>query len=209
MSDRDRRAIVVCLVVVAAAAGYRLVLSPMVEQWQAARASVATAEAQVDAVGQRLDRLDSVRRRLSERYGPGVGRPLATVEALRVAFPEAVRAAVEAGGAEARRVEVQGVRKLRDVPGVASLSLRVTAVGGDGAIPEVLRQVAAGPYPAVVESLNLSMDEPNRREKWEMVMVVSTPGLDVGSGAVASIGGAERAGVLPGAGAVPGAGGVR
>ncbi len=180
MTTRDRRAVVVCLVVVAAAAGYRLGLAPAVARWQGARASVGAAEAQIDTVENRLDRLDGVERRLEARYGPGVGRPLSTVEALRVAFPEAVRGAVEAAGAEPRQVEVQGVRKLRDVPGVSSLSLRVRAVAENDAVPELLRQLAAGPYPTVVESLNLTMDEPGGRDKWEAVLVVSTPGLDAG-----------------------------
>ncbi|MEM9418794.1 MAG: type II secretion system protein GspM [Planctomycetota bacterium] len=180
MSERDRRALIWGGVLIGIAVLYRFALSPVVDQWQEARDAVASQSVMLTQYEEKLEKRSGIRKRLEQRYGPGVNRPLPTADDAQVAFPRSVQQAIGRGGAQARQVEVQGLRRLRDYPGIELLSLRVQVTCEPNAIPAMLAELTRADMPVVVESVNLSMPQRGQRQRWEATLVVSTPTLKGG-----------------------------
>lgn len=181
MSPRDRRAVLWGAILIGLAVLYRVGLSPLVDQWSEARATAASQSAMLAQFEDRLEKRSDIRDRLEKRYGPGVHRSLHTVDEAQVAFPRSVQQAISRGGAQAKRVEVQGLRRMRDLPGVELLSLRVQVVCEPHAIPGMLKELSQADIPVVIESVNLSMPQRGQRQQWEATLVVSTPTLSGGN----------------------------
>ncbi|MEM1109520.1 MAG: hypothetical protein AAGH99_12610 [Planctomycetota bacterium] len=177
MSARDRRAILIGAVLIGLAVLYRVALTPLFDQWGQARADVTAQAAMLDQFEGKLERRSDIRKRLEPRYGPGVHQSLSTADEARVAFPRSVQQAIQQGGAATKQVEVQGLRRLRDLPGVELLSLRVLVTCKPDAIPGIFRELSQAELPTVVESVNLRMPNRGQRQKWEATLVVSTPTL--------------------------------
>lgn len=177
MSDRDRRALVWGAVLIGVAVLYRVGLSPATDRWGEARASAGAQSAMVEQFEDKLEKRDEVRERLEARFGPGVHAPLRSMDEARVVFPKAVQEAIGRAGASAKQIEVQGSRRVRELPGVEMLSLRVQVECEPPAIPNVFKELAAAELPVVVESVNLSMPQRGQRQQWQATLVVSTPAL--------------------------------
>ncbi|MEM1027834.1 MAG: hypothetical protein AAGJ38_07100 [Planctomycetota bacterium] len=175
MSSRDRRALLLGAVLIGLAVLYRVGLSPVMGQWSEARATAASQSAMLAQYEERLEKRADVRKRIEPRYGPGVHRALVTVDEAQVAFPRSVQQAIRRGGAEVKQVEVQGLRRVREMPGIEMLSLRVQVVCEPNSIPRMFRELAGADIPVVIESVNLSMSQRNQRRKWDAALVVSTP----------------------------------
>ena len=182
MSNRDRRALIWGGLLIVAAAVYRFGLSPAVDQWQQVRAESQQQLALLEGLESKLERRAQIMRRLEARFGPGVGQPIPGSEAAAVAFPRTVQEAVSRGGGKATQIEVQGLRRLRDIPGVELLSLRLRIDCPADAIPEVLRQLRAAELPVMIESMNLEMARTGQRDEWQATVVVATPTLSQGRG---------------------------
>lgn len=159
---------------------YRFGLSPVVGQWQEARSTVASQSGMLAQYEDKLEKRSNIRERLEQRYGPGVNRSLPTPDEAQVAFPRSVQQAVGRGGAQAKQVEVQGTRRMRDFPDIELLSLRVQIMCEPHAIPGMLAELTRADMPVVVESVNLSMPQRGQRQQWEATLVVSTPTLKGG-----------------------------
>ncbi|CAN0443370.1 unnamed protein product, partial [Ectocarpus fasciculatus] len=125
MSPRDRRALIFGAGIIGVAVLYRLALAPAVAQWGQARADTVSQTQRIVQFEERLEKRNDIRQRLMERFGPGVQAPLLSVDEARVAFPRSVQEAFGRAGASARQVEVQSVRRVRDLSGVELLSIRV------------------------------------------------------------------------------------
>lgn len=177
MSARDRRAVLIGAVLIGLAVLYRVALTPVFDQWGQARADAAAQTAMLDQFEEKLERRTAIRKRLEPRFGPGVNQPLRTVDEARVAFPQSVQQAIQRGGAAARQVEVQGLRRVRDLPGVELLSLRVQVSCEPHAVPTMFKELGQAEVPTVVESVNLTMPQRGQRQRWEATLVLSTPTL--------------------------------
>lgn len=178
MSSRDRRALLIGAGVVLAAVVYRVALSPAVAVWSEARQAVIDHESVIDRVDVQIDRREAIHARLRERFGPAIDRPLPMLEDVQVAFPKVVRDAMGKGGAQPGSVDIQGVRKLRDVPGVSLVTLRVNAVCDANAIPAVLDGLRTADRIVIIDAIELSMAQPGNRSKWTMTLQLSTPALE-------------------------------
>ncbi len=177
MNDRDKRALRIGGVLVGVAVLYRLVLSPMLAGWAEARAEGAMYTTRIIQFEDKLDRREDLRKRLRERYGSAIDRPLLSIDELRVAFPRSVQDALSRASIEITQVEVQGVRRLRNVSGVSSFALRVRGTCNDRAIPAMLNELRKADQVVVIDSLDLTMSAPGRRDQWQLVLTLSTPGL--------------------------------
>ncbi|MEM7624205.1 MAG: hypothetical protein AAF333_01110 [Planctomycetota bacterium] len=175
MSPRDRRALILGGLFIAVAVLYRVVLSPVMGQWGEARAAAEARSTMVERFEEQLERRDKIRGRLEPRFGLGVHDALRTVDEARVAFPRSVQEAIGRGGATAKQVEVQGVRRLRDVPGVDLLSLRVQVDCQAPVIPQLFSELCRADVPVIVESVSLVMPQPGQRQNWQANLVLSTP----------------------------------
>ncbi len=177
MNDRDRRALVIGVVLVAAAGAYRFGLSPALDHWREARSVAAQRQAVVDDLHAKLGRRDALMARLEPRFGPGVHEPLDAAENVQITFPRAVQQAISRGGGKPTQIEVQGLKRIRGVTGVELLSLRVRIDCPSRSIPEILQQLRAAELPVIVESLDMVMANNNRRDEWRLSMTLSTPSL--------------------------------
>ena len=178
MSSRDRRALLLGAGVVLAAVLYKVALSPAMTTWSEARQAVANQDALIARIDAQIDRRQAIHARLRDRYGPAIDRPLPTLEDMQVKFPKVVRDAMGRGGAQPGSVDIQGVRRLRDVPGVSLMTLRVNTVCGGNAIPAVLDGLRTAEQIVIVDSIELSMAQPGNRGKWTMILQLSTPTLE-------------------------------
>ena len=178
MNDRDRRALLWGGALVAAAVLYRVVLSPAVDRWGEARAEGALYTQRLEQAENKLERRDVLFDRLADRFGPAVTQPLQPLEQVRVAFPQAVQAALGRAGVQPQQVEVQGVRRLRGVTGVSTLSLRIQANVGDASIARLFNELRNCGHTVVIDSVNLSMAQPGQRQQWQLMLSLSTPALE-------------------------------
>jgi len=177
MSSQDRRAIFWGAAFIGLAVLYRLVLSPVVDQWREGRASAEAQLVMIEQFENKLEKRSEIRTRLAQRFGPGVHDPLRTADEARIAFPRYVQEAIRRGVASAQKIEVQGVRRVRDVPGVALLSLRAEVYCEPESIPRFLKELGAAEVPVIIESIGLSMRQQGQRGKWRATLLLSTPTL--------------------------------
>ena len=175
MSPRDRRALVIGGLIIGVAVLYRVLLSPVVGHWQEARDGAAVQAAMVERFEEQLEKREQIRGRLEARFGPGVHDSLGTIDETRVAFPRSVQEAIGRGGANAKQIEEQGVRRLRDLPGVDLFSVRVQVDCEAPAIPKMFRELQRADVPVLIESVNLVMAQPGQRQNWQATLVLSTP----------------------------------
>ena len=182
MNQRDRRAIFAGGLLILVAVIYRFGFSSAFAQWQQVRAESQQQLTLLDGLESKLERRGQILRRLEPRFGPGVGRPIPAAEDAAVAFPRTVQEAVGRGGGKATQLEVQGTRRLRDLPGIDLLSLRLRVDCPAESIPEVLRQLQAADLPVILESINFEMARAQQRDQWQATLVVSTPTLSQGRG---------------------------
>ena len=179
LSARDRRAITIGVAAIALGLVVRLVVMPVLAHWGELRATTSDYEQVVSTIEQKLKRRDALVNRQRLRFGPGVDRPLESVEAVQISFPQTVQKVLGAGGLGVSNVEPQGSRKLREVPGVMLVSLRVRCAGGPDALPQALAAIQGSEQLIIVDSFDLAMAKPGDRGNWSVTMQVSTPALEV------------------------------
>ncbi len=179
MTPRDRKAIYLGAAVISVGLMVRFVVMPTVSHWRDLRAVVSEGEARVVAFEQKLDRLDALVMRQRVRYGGGVDKLLEPVDRVQISFPQSVQKALGKGGLGVSSVDPQGVRKLREAPGVLWVSLRVVCSGGPEALPKALAEIQSSEQLIIVDSFNLTMLKPGDRSKWAVTMMVSTPALEM------------------------------
>ena len=177
MSGRDRRALILGVLAIGVVVLYRLALSPAIATWQQERADAAEQVALLEELETKLDRRAQILRRLEPRFGPGVREALRPASETQIAFPRTVQEAIARGGGSATQVEVQGLRRIRSLPGVELLSLRVRLDCPADAIPQVLQQLQQAALPVIIESMSLDMAQAGQRDQWRATLVVSTPSL--------------------------------
>lgn len=180
LSERDRRAIWIGAGLIGLGLLLRVVVMPVVAHWRELRSSAYEGAARVAAIEQKLNRRDALVDRQRARFGPGVDKPLQPVEQVQISFPQSVQKALGKGGLGVSSVEPQGVRKLREVPGVVLVSLRVRCGGGPDALPQALAAIQGYEQLIIVDSFNLTMTKPGERNQWSVNMLVSTPALEAG-----------------------------
>ncbi len=179
MTTREKRTVFIGLGVVVVAVLLNLVLRPGLDAWQAARGTIAQHELQLENLeGQLADR-DIKRRQLAQKYGPAVSKPLVTVSEARVAFPEAVQNALKRGGLGVSTVTLQNVRRVREVPGVSLVSLRVEGGTQGKQLADVLASLRASEVLALVEDLRIERGDGGGPDgaPYTLSFVLSTPAL--------------------------------
>jgi hypothetical protein len=93
-----------------------------------------------------------------------------------------VQARLEAGGVAPKSLEIQGVRRLREVRGVALVSLRAQIVCEPAQLPKLLATLRQGEFPTLVDSADIRMERARQRQKWEVSITLSTPALETDRG---------------------------
>ena len=158
--------------------GVKLILMPFVSHWRDLRSTVSSYEQQMSQIELKLNRRDAIAGRQLHRFGPGAAARLEPVEQVQRVFPQAVQKTLGAGGLGVSNVEPQGVRKLRDAPGLVLVSLRVRCGGGPDSLPQALAAIQKAERLIIVDSFDLSMPNPDDRKSWSVNMLLSTPALE-------------------------------
>lgn len=173
LTQRDKRAMVLGGAVLLVALLAHYVIVPGIDRWQAARAAAAQYESKLVDLQTRLDRRDSVLQRLEAKYGPAVHRPVDDVETLSTAFPEQMQALLGSAGIGFTSIELQSVQKVRDVPGLAMVSVRVQGTSNPNQMAKFM--AAAATAERIVLLDRLQMTRKDRPDQWNVSFVLSTP----------------------------------
>ncbi|MCC6682024.1 MAG: hypothetical protein IT445_14075 [Phycisphaeraceae bacterium] len=177
MNDRDRRALRIGLLVVAAALLWRFAAWPAMQHWRDARAAVAAYDQQLTSLEQRLADRDAAASRLRQRYGDAIEKPLLSLDETRVLFPQAVQEALRQSGMNVERLELQNVRRLRQSPQVSMISLRVEGSCEGSALPRVLASLRQSQRLTVVDRYETTMANEGDRRNWTVRMILSTAAI--------------------------------
>lgn len=153
------------------AVAWRGGLGGAVAAWGEARERLNAESARLADLGRRAQQRDAVAGRLRQRLGPAADAPLPGVVAAQAAFPGEVRAALGRAGLEVGSVAAQGVQRVRELPGVSRVRVRVEGVAPGGAVPAVLAATRSLPRVTRVEELQLTKEG----DKWSLRMALSTP----------------------------------
>jgi len=178
LTARDRRAVWIGSAVIGLGLILRTVVMPAAAHWGDLRAVVSEGESRMAAIEQKLERRDAVVMRQRARFGPGVENPLLPVQRVQISFPQSVQKALGQGGLGVLSVEFQGVRKLREAPGVVMVLLRVRCAGGPDALPQALAAIQNAEQLIIVDRFDLTMTQPDDRGNWSVNMLLSTPALE-------------------------------
>lgn len=180
LSARDRRAVMVGLALIGLGLLARFIVVPGLEHWRDVRAVMSDGTARLMIVEQKIKRRDAVVDRQRQRFGQAVGQPLATIEEVRVSFPKTVQQALGQAGLGVSSIELQGVRKLREAPGVSLVSLRVRGMCGAPALPQALEALRSAEQLVIVDRFEIGLVKSDSRDQWSVTLVVSTPAIQGG-----------------------------
>ena len=155
MNAREKRTVLIGGAVIAVAVILNLGLRPVFAAWGEARETMAAHRDRVDTLEQRLDRREVKARQLTQKYGPSVTAPLPTETDAKVSFPEATQKALRSGGMGVSSISLQGARRLRDVPGVSLLTVRVDGSVSGAKLAEAFATLRGSELLALVEDARL------------------------------------------------------
>jgi len=130
LSARDRRAVRLGAIVVAAAVVVRVAVMPWADSWLNAREGIAADGQSLADLQKQLQRALRQRRRMVEAFGPGAVAPLPDAEAAPIRLLQAAQEVLGKGGFKITGYEPQAARPLRDkdkgvVKGVLVVPLQV------------------------------------------------------------------------------------
>ena len=171
MNAREKRVVVAGGALVLVAVVWRGGLGEGVAAWGQARERLSAESARLEDLGRRAEQRDAVAGRLRQRLGPAADAPLPGVVVAQASFPAQARGALGDAGLEVGSVSVQGVQRVRELPGVSLVRVRVEGTAGGDAVPAVLAATRSLPRVTRVEELQLAKED----DRWSVRMVLSTP----------------------------------
>ena len=171
MNAREKRVVLVGAALIVVGAVWRGGAADAVARWGDARAQLAAESARVADLTRRAERRDAVGGRLRQRLGPAATQPLPAVVEAQAGFPAAVRAALGGAGLSIASVSVQGVQRVRELPGVSLMKVLVEGSADGGQLPAVLAGTRSLPRVTRVEELRLVKEN----DAWSVRLVLSTP----------------------------------
>lgn len=172
LSQRDRRAILLGAGLLALLLGYRFVLSPWLDSWSDARARIELAASQESALRAQVAQLRSQERMLGPIYGEAINAPLPTVEDARLSFVKVTEDLLKSSGLEVRGIRSQPMTDLRELPGVALVSLQANCVGRPNSIAQCLAKMGESEQVVLVQKLDVTPD--GNGDKMSVSMVLAT-----------------------------------
>ena len=175
MSTRDRRAVVIGTVALAAILIVKFAVLPWIDHWRDARDRIDQARATLTEYENKSTRLTNLQRRLAQTYGQAVEQPLDDVKATKIGFHKVVQDLLTAGGFRLESMQPQAVRSIRkQVPGVALLPVRVVGKCQMQQLAKCLAEVRKAARLILVERIDVSSD-PKKPTELSVTMVLATP----------------------------------
>jgi len=162
ISSRDRRAMVVGGVALAAILVVKFAVMPWAYQWLDTRDDIRQVRDTLASYETRFKRLEVLNKRLVLTYGKAVGEPLEDIELTRVRFHKVVQDVLKAAGFKMESLQPQAARSIRKrVPGVAVFPIRVVGKCQIQQLAKCLAQVRAAPCLIIVDRVNVTSDPKN------------------------------------------------
>ena len=171
MNAREKRVVLAGGLLVVAAVAWAGGAGDAAARWGEARERLAAEADRVAELGERARRRDAVAGRLRQRLGPAAAAPLPTVVEAQADFPTAVREALGGAGLGVASVSVQGVQRVRELPGVSLVRVLVEGSAEGGSVPAVLAGTRSLPRVTRVEEVVLTQEDGG----WSTRMTLSTP----------------------------------
>lgn len=174
LSSRDKKALMLGGLALAALIGFRYVLMPLNDSWRDARQRIAQAGDTLQRLQDQQLQLRAQQRRLMDFYGQGLAQPLPTAEQAGVEFVKTVEDLLKAAGLGSQGVQAQPVRPLREVPGVAVVGLQVQLAGRPEQITQCLASLCQSQQPILVQSLTATRPGKDGDQQLNVSMVIAT-----------------------------------
>ena len=112
-STRDRRAVVLGVIVLAGVFAVRLVVIPLVHSWVDARGRIATGGEALTDLQRQVRRVLGQRERLIRTYGPGAAKPLLDIESAPVSLLQSIQGVLGKAGFKPTDYQPQPARPLQ------------------------------------------------------------------------------------------------
>ena len=161
-----------------------LILAPLWNSWRGAREDIAVYGRQLDELGRKTRRALGQRKRLAERYGPAVNKPLSDLQtAQRELFGTTEKVLKSNGFGVTGNYDPQQPRRVRDIPGrdVYWLLLRVRGKCKQAQLSKCLAGLRTADTPVIVDRLTVK-NNAKKPGELEVTMMLGTLAEDKGAG---------------------------
>lgn len=158
LTQRDKRAILVGVIVIVAAFAVRFAGLPMYDRWQTARLDIAAHRAALADIERRTGRLATSHVMLKQTYGDAVSKPLEDIHKTQLQFHKTVQDLLKSAGVAYTSIQPQTPRAVRDA-GVTMVSLRVTGMCQLPQLTKCLASLREAEQLVIVERIDVTADE--------------------------------------------------
>ena len=175
LSSRDRRALVVGGVGLAAMLVMRFALIPWIDAWMDHRAELVVGRERVDRVARQLRSVLRRRKRLAKAYGPAANLPPQDVEAAGLSLPKAALGVLNSNGFGTTEYLPQRPKRVQGIEGLRVVSLQVS---GGCKLPQLTKCLSAlrkTETLVMVDRLSVTSD-PKKPGQLKVTMVLTTLG---------------------------------
>jgi hypothetical protein len=173
LTSRDRRAVMLGVVALAALLAVRYVLWPLATSWGTARQQIAAADAQLTDLRTRTQRARLQQQRLVDVFGPAAAKSLPTVDEARVSIVNTVQNALSAGPVAAQSVQLQAIRPLPDITGIALVSLQVDATCQLPQLAGFLAKLPQANELIIIQQMNIAVPE-GKPGEMQLSLIIAT-----------------------------------
>jgi hypothetical protein len=105
--------------------GTRFVLWPAVSMWRESRTAAMQAQDDFDRLKTSMTRLDHQKRSLSGIFGPAVAGPIESLQLVQVRMAKRIEQSMSQAGVGIANISPQPVERLRELPGMSIVRMRV------------------------------------------------------------------------------------
>jgi hypothetical protein len=181
LAPRDRRAVLLGGLTVAAALVVYWGVLPWLGHWSDVRGQAQASQEELSRLQARGGDLLEARKRLVQAYGPGAGRPLEKVQAAGINLVKVVPETLRGAGLQIQNIQPQPARGLKEVPGVAALPIQVKATGTLAQLAQGLDALQASETLIVVEQVSAVGNE-KKPGQLEVTLMLSSLARQGGGG---------------------------
>lgn len=167
----------------------RFVVIPAEERWDSAKAKTVMLQSEIARINDLTKQRDQAQARMALRFGESVGRALTDVETTSVTFPKALADVLGKGKMKYQSLELQRVREMREVPGIALVSFSVRGSIRPQDITNLLNAFRQGEQVILIDRMTISNSSGGgdgggrsrggggRGGQWNVTLTISTPAI--------------------------------
>ena len=173
LSDRDRRALIIGSVLLAALLVVRFAVLPWLDDWRQVRDRIDSTTETLHSLDRKVKRRDHLHEQLARTYGPAASKPLTDVQTTQVAFHKTVQDVLGAAGIKFESIKSQPVKPIRKLPGISLVPVQISGKCQIAQLAKFLAQAQRADMVMIVDRMNVSVNAKKRTEL-SVTMVLAT-----------------------------------